>query len=500
MTVSDSYPDSSSAIISQIVLEIYRVAVQVKQQSPEHLAEKYRHLQWESPQIKANFTQALSSKFSQAFNRSTLKAKIEPFLRELFLPGFFDSITFGQLNQAIDCLLTAPTSSPLLPIELEPNPSPEPPLSQSMPSPVPESTVGIAILLLDVENLRLPPDAEKFLNTVCTYPIQIKIAIANWRVIGKLDLDMHQRGYQMIHVPAGANSADMKITAIGSSIFLHYPNVREVLICSSDGDLSHLCHTLSTHGLTVYSARKQNGALLVKNLMTGKLDSYSFKPPVVIPSLPETIAHLKHLIQEEQSQTHQQWVKLSRLSTLFQQKLGLRLSQVLTHHKLAGKVKEFLAEYPTDFAVHQLSGQADLYITAFQLEDDLDANQLDSLTQTSSKSQEASQKKSQEKSSPQAESSSLSLPAEIQSKQQLKSVLLSMVSQLIDKASGDRINLSALASEFSKQYVPITKAMKTLGITGSFLTFVNTIEALEILQDGNNYYVSIEASKKSSDN
>ncbi|WP_416675788.1 NYN domain-containing protein [Egbenema bharatensis] len=486
MTVSDSYPDTSSAIISQIVLEIYRVAVQVKQQAPEHLAEKYRHLQWESPQIKANFIRAFSSKFSQSFHQSTLKAKIEPFLRELFLPGFFDSQLFVQLNQAIDQLIgeAMPSASP---IEPDPDPAPEPALSQPLPSPVSEPTIGIAILLLDVENLRLPPDAEKFLNTVCTYPIQIKIAIANWRAIGKLDLDMHQRGYQMIHVPAGANSADMKITAIGSSIFVHYPNVREVIICSSDGDLSHLCHTLSTHGLTVYSARKQSEALLVKNWMTGKLDSYSFQPPVVAPSLSETIACLKQLIQEEQNQTHQQWVKLSRLSTLFRQKSGLPISHVLGQHKLAGKVKDFLAEYPTDFVVHQPPGQTEWYVTAFQLEVEPEATQGVSAPSNS---------QSPDNFASPAQSDLDFLPAEVETKQQLERVLVTITTQLLSKSSDDRINLSALASEFSRQYVPITKAMKTLDIRGSFLAFASTIEVLKIQQEGQSHYVSIRSDKQ----
>jgi NYN domain len=90
----------------------------------------------------------------------------------------------------------------------------------------------------------------------CKSTLQIKIAFANWRAIGKQrDGELNDRGYQMIHVPAGKNSADLKMTALGSSLFVAYPNVKEVFVCSSDSDLAHLCNTLRLHGLTAYAVR-----------------------------------------------------------------------------------------------------------------------------------------------------------------------------------------------------------------------------------------------------
>jgi hypothetical protein len=71
-----------------------------------------------------------------------------------------------------------------------------------------QSAEGIGILLLDAENLRLDINSEKFLAELSHYPLQIKIAFANWRnhAVGKLDAELYERGYQLIHVPGGQNS------------------------------------------------------------------------------------------------------------------------------------------------------------------------------------------------------------------------------------------------------------------------------------------------------
>ncbi|MEG5140874.1 MULTISPECIES: NYN domain-containing protein, partial [unclassified Microcoleus] len=70
----------------------------------------------------------------------------------------------------------------------------------------------IAILLLDAENLKFDINAEKFLASLCSYPLQVKIAFANWKnpSTGKLDTELYDRGYELIHAPGGANTADRK--------------------------------------------------------------------------------------------------------------------------------------------------------------------------------------------------------------------------------------------------------------------------------------------------
>ena len=133
---------------------------------------------------------------------------------------------------------------------------------------------------------------EKLLAGVCTYPIQIKVAFATWRTMGKHDIKFHGRGYELIPVPAGKDSADVKMATVGSSIFVHYPTAKEILVCSSDGVLTHLCTMLQTHALTVYLVRKQGENLTVLNSETNQTQTYSLKAVQEIPSF-----YLKHLSQ-----------------------------------------------------------------------------------------------------------------------------------------------------------------------------------------------------------
>jgi hypothetical protein len=77
---------------------------------------------------------------------------------------------------------------------------------------------GVAVLLLDAENLQINSETEKFLNSVCQYPIQVKVAFANWCRKGKLDAELHTRNYDLIHVPSGRWKDD-NVWLVDSSTF-----------------------------------------------------------------------------------------------------------------------------------------------------------------------------------------------------------------------------------------------------------------------------------------
>ena len=72
-------------------------------------------------------------------------------------------------------------------------------LSEAIPKEIaPANTTEsgpIAILLLDAENLKLKVNTEQFLAGLCDYPLQVKIAFANWKnpSIGKLDAEFYDR-------------------------------------------------------------------------------------------------------------------------------------------------------------------------------------------------------------------------------------------------------------------------------------------------------------------
>jgi hypothetical protein len=335
----------------------YQTLLAVQQQQPELLVEKYRRTPWSHPHNQAIFRQKLHAELNQAGNFTTLTAKIQKFLQPLLSPAFFESGFFQRLLQQLQ--KTANSAVVHRPSVIS---AAEPELS--LTSVVAES--GIAILLLDAENLQITSKTEKLLANICQYPIQIKIAFANWRNMGKQDVDLHNRSYELIHVPAGKDSADVKMATVGSSIFIHYPNAREVLVCSSDRVMTHLATTLQTHGLTVYLVRKQADNLAIFNSKTGQTQLYSPKPLVVIPSLSEFILQFQEVVQTVQASNGNQWIKLSSASQIFHKKYALTISQVLNRHKPGSKIKDLLLEYGNIFAIHQRPDESEIYITLFK--------------------------------------------------------------------------------------------------------------------------------------
>jgi hypothetical protein len=249
VTSTESSLHQASHLISQ---RIYRALTVTSKHHPEWLIEKYRAIDWVGDRMAVSFTDRLTHELEQASNRTTLLAKATRYLHLLFTPSFMEMSVGETLRQDIQQILEAPVAETI------------PETSLLLP------TGAIAVLLLDAENMHLTPSAEQALQRVCQYPVRIKVAFGNWRSsnLSKHDVELHQRGYQMIHVPAGKNSADMQMTAIGASIFIHHPTAREVLVCSSDNDLANLRHSLQFHGLTVYSVKRQDNQLVVENSVT----------------------------------------------------------------------------------------------------------------------------------------------------------------------------------------------------------------------------------------
>lgn len=462
ITAPKSISSAHTTTLGLISFAVCQAIGEIYQHHPDYLAEKYRSWSWEDSRIQAQFIQRFTATLSQEANLELLKAKLGQYLQKLFSPECFQSLYFQQLDRQVSELLRLTLFPSVDAVSEKPSPQPAQPLSTNAPS-------GIAVLLLDVENLKLDTAAEAFLSTICTCPVQIKVAFANWRTIGKRDAEFHQRGYQMIHVPVGANSADMKMTAIGSSIFLQYPNIQEILVCSSDADLSHLCHMLTTQGLTVYSVSKRGEGLNIKHTATGSITHYSPPPAVEIPSVLETVQCLKTLVKEEQQQTQQQWIKLSKISLLYRQKVGVRIGSVISHYDPTKTVRQFLEDYSSDFVIHQLPEKSEVYVAVFEVDPTAQAiEQLpakDGLITTSSST--------------------------IRTRRELEASLIEMTTQLIEKSSSSSISLSSLAARFNQQHEPITKAMKRLNISGTFPNFVNSLRSLKIHKDKQGYQVTL---------
>lgn len=330
---------------------------------------------------------------------------------------------------------------------------------------------GIAVLLLDAENLQINTDTEQSLTTVCTCPIQIKIAFANWCSMGKLDIELHGRGYDLIHVPAGRDNADGKMIAFGSSINVRYPNAKEVLVCSSDKVMTNLCNHLQQNGLTVYQVSKQEETVKVFNFQTGK-------PITIIPILPSEISSIEKFIQQlkilikiEQKHTQSFWIKLSTLSQIFKNKYKITISQVVSKHFPGKKARDIFINYPADFVIHQIDTSSELYVTLLEI------NQ----SQPIDNSNQAHTGKTSE-----------CLLLSINSKADFETALKNLIKTLTIQSPKSYVNVGILASKFNQQYSKsITKQMKCLHLSGNFIKFLQSSTSFGLKQTNQGWEVNV---------
>jgi hypothetical protein len=332
--------------------------------------------------------------------------------------------------------------------------------------------LGIAVLLLDAENLQLNTDTEQFLTTVCNYPIQVKIAFANWCCMGRLDVELHGRGYDLIHVPAGKDNADGKMIAFGSSLHEYYLNAKEVLVCSSDKVMTNLCNHLQQRGLMVYRVSKQGEAIKVVNSSIGKIVAEFPDYLSKIPTIEQFHQQIKELIKAEQKRKKSYWIQLSALSKSFKTKHNFTISQVVSKHLPGKKARDIFTNYPAEFVVHQVNETSELYVTLFEINPSptID-NQDDVLPSIANQCQSLSS---------------------INSKADLEQVLKKIVSELTKKSSKSHINIAILASQFNQQYArPITEQMKCLQLSGNFIKFLQSCSSLNLKQTENKWEVAI---------
>ncbi|NEO74848.1 hypothetical protein [Moorena sp. SIO4G3] len=202
---------NDSAAINEISLYLYQAILELQQQQSELLKEKYRKIAWDKPRHQSAFLANLKSELSQEQDWPRRIIKVRKLLQVLFIPSYFNSPSFRELTQKLRHSIRPKPGNNSHNLAVSTNNK-----TPTSVSPSPKLGTGIAILLLDAENLRLNTETEKFLAQICSYPIQIKIAVANWRAMGKYDTELHTRGYELIHVPPGKDSADFKMATVES--------------------------------------------------------------------------------------------------------------------------------------------------------------------------------------------------------------------------------------------------------------------------------------------
>jgi hypothetical protein len=412
-----------------------------------------------------------------------------------------------------------------------------------------QSSQGIAILLLDIENLKLDINTENFLASICSYPLQVKIAFANWRntTLGKQDVDLYERGYQLVHVPGGKDSADGKMIAVGSSLFLHYPNIREVFVCSCDWILTHLCNQLQNQGVTVYWVRRQDNQLKVENRKSGEVNHYSLALNAEIPSWEGLVNKIESLLKLEQKSITERIANFSTLASLVQERRQIRITEnslnvpqvttPVTDSMFSSTETNFIASISdnqdiisansTEKVIPQNPISIDSLpvlesalieliksMVAESKEDCISVNQLKQKFLSQYKeSADSVVKKFNPKSSlikfftskpslfklnlvdsdyEVAIAKSPTSTTDIKSPTDLEQVLKNIVEQLIKKYSQKYIPIESLGSEFHKEYgVTITAIMKHLELENSFNEFVQSCSGFKVKKSGTKYQVTL---------
>lgn len=180
------------------------------------------------------------------------------------------------------------------------------------------SEQGISIILLDLENVKLDRLAENYLQELANYPLQVKLAFANWSetAVNKQDTALYERGYFLVHVPGGKNSADARMMTSGAALRIHYPQVKEVFVCSSDWLLTNLSNELLSQNLRVWRVRRQEKNLEIENRKTGEVYAYSLEFNQEIPDTEQLLAKLEKLIQQQQQSVTEKIQELYQLDVL----------------------------------------------------------------------------------------------------------------------------------------------------------------------------------------
>lgn len=352
-----------------------------------------------------------------------------------------------------------------------------------------QEDAGISILLLDVENIQLTAKAEKFLATLCHYPLHIKIAFGNWRRLANWDEEFHGRGYQMIHVPGGKDSADAKMTAVGASIFLQYPNVKEVLVCSSDWGLTHLYNSLQTHGITTYLVKenKEERKIVVSNSQSNQVEVYSLLLSQSLPSLEEFLESVQEIVTQQQRALNQAWTPFNNISDLYYQATGFTVTEVLQKHFPGKHLAEFLQESGR-FAFHQSREPEKLFITIFQVPpsrgEDLSLKTEEKLESISVETPDVENLNSesssvtdanlaQQKSTPENVNQPTLAELKIQSMGDLEQLLVEILKTLTNQEPEKYVQMGMFGTAFRNSFgEPISTTLKRLESTGKFIEFI----------------------------
>ncbi|MBD1872533.1 NYN domain-containing protein [Nodosilinea sp. FACHB-131] len=422
---------------------------------------------------------------------------VERILAKLFIPAFQGSKPYDQILQRVQQLAIAAAASA---------PSPEPPPRQQTQD-GPPNLSWVGLLLVDAENMNPPEALEAFLQTVGQYPIRHRLAFGNWRKLGRRDQVLYQRGYQMVHVPSGKNSADIKMSLDASLISLWNPSIREVFICSTDSDMLHLGHTLLHLGVTPYRVSRRHNRFSIFNVaqQTAQVfhlsqESQSIDQPqpptpnavsverqavvpsdvVEVPSLGQMKWWLKVLIMQEQQAKPGEPITLGRLGHLFRDRNHISASEALKANSGYRTLRHFLEDHDGFELSRSPDGQHIVVTLATPAKE-----------KTSPLEPAVAIAASPEKAEGAAGTVALA-PPPITDAHSLEQALITLLWRLSSGQTDSQIQLSVLATYFAHIYQePMSAVLKRIGEPKGLPKFLAKCRSLKVQQQGQDWRITL---------
>ena len=510
--------------------------VSISRHHPEWLSDKFSYVRWMNPNLKSKLTDWLQAKLTRYSDAVSLTRQIMKIWEYFTVPSFLLTVEFARIMTDIGRILYR-----------------EERISFQKSAASWAESGAIAVLLLDAENTNLTPNAEKVLAAVCTYPLQVKIAFANWRYAGMAnkEAELHARGYQLLHAPEAKNGADAQMIAMGASIKHYYPHTKEVFVCSADALLIHLCNSLQNQGLTVYRVRRNKDTIEIHNRYNGDIRYYS-----IINNNRNVFAELVKLLEEimkelESESVEEQLIQLSDLVARFHKQAAVSANandfdlastlaeqpQIISAETedvkgmesrlsvLSVNSLKMLDDFLIDCVRVMTYGGALEYISAVQIikyiraQYDKDINLIVKKIQPNcslikylrsrpsvfdiklvgKEHRVALTKGEPEIDLPLETTDSLengvyeiTLPDDITSQTQLEQAVFKIVENYTAKSPGSYVLISNVGTVFHKQYgQPINKVIQGLQIGSKFLKFLQDCKSLQVKKDEKTYKVAI---------
>ncbi|MGF1519981.1 MAG: NYN domain-containing protein [Nodosilinea sp.] len=410
--------------------------------------------------------------FEQRLDSAATLRALDQVVDKLFVPAFSGSKPHTQLVAAIHSLIAvhhnAVESLASAAVQAD-----SPKLIDSTDL-SPGDNLNCGLLLVDAENIHLPESLEQGLESIAVYPIRHRLAFGNWRLLGNRDQDFYRRGYQLVHVPSGKNSSDIKMSLDASLISLRNPAIREAFICSTDKDLLHLGYTLMNLGITPYRVSQHQTQMVIENLAQQTSHTVVVAehvdppdPAVRVPTLAQMKSWLKTLIKQAQQAQPEQPVTVGHLGKLFRDRNQISPSQVLKAHGGHKNLTEFLAAHEA-FVLTPLPDSSQVIVTLRPSADQL--NTADSRNSEVGPGQIVA----------------------ITNPKRLEQALIEGIQTLSSKAESEYIDLSSLCSHFALvNREPISQVLNRIGESKNLPKFLAKCPTIRSRRQGKNWKVAL---------